>query len=116
MGNKLHVKKGDLVVIISGKDKGKKGKILRAYPSDNRVVVEGVNIVTKHKKPRAANQQGGIVKQEAPIHASNVMLICKNCNKPTRIAKNILENGDKVRACKKCNQTIDIVKKAKKAN
>ena len=115
MASKLHVKKDDMVMIISGKDKGKKGKILRAYPNDSRVVVEGVNIVVKHRKPRAANQQGGIVKQEAAIHSSNVMLICKKCNKPTRIAKKILENGDKVRVCKKCNEVIDIIKKAKKA-
>ena len=114
MASKVHVKKDDVVVIISGKDRGKKGKILRVDPKKSRVVVEGINIVKKHKKPRSANQQGGIIEQEAPLHSSNVMLVCKKCNKPTRVARKILENGDKVRACKKCNETIDIIKKAKK--
>lgn len=114
MGSKVHVKKDDVVVVISGKDKGKKGKILRVDPKNNRVVVEGINIVKKHRKPRTANQQGGIVEQEAFIHASNVMLVCKKCNKPARVSRKILENGDKARVCKKCNGTIDIIKKAKK--
>lgn len=104
--NKLHVKRGDTVVVISGKDKDKKGEVLVAMPKEGKVIVKGVNIVTKHQKPNARNREGGIIHQEAPIHASNVMLYCKNCNKPTRIAHKILENGAKVRVCKHCNETF----------
>lgn len=115
MANKVHVKRDDTVLILSGKDRGKKGKVLAVFPKKNRVVVEGVNVVTKHKKPRSAAQQGGIVHQEAAIDSSNVMLICKRCNKATRVARKVLESGEKVRVCKKCNETIDTIKKAKKA-
>ena len=115
MMKKVHVKKGDKVLVLTGKDRGKMGVILKVYPNKNRVVVEGINIVTKHKKPRSATQPGGIIKQEAAIDASNAMLVCPRCNKATRVAREILENGDKVRVCKKCKETIDVIKKAKKA-
>jgi large subunit ribosomal protein L24 len=105
--NKLHVRKGDTVVILSGKDKGKKGKVLVAYPQQGKVVVEGVNIVTKHQRPNPALQQGGLVKQEAPIHAAKVMLVCPACKQPARVSYHFLENGEKVRACKKCQENID---------
>jgi len=103
---KLHVKKGDLVEVISGKDKSKRGRVLAAYPKDGRVIVEGVNMLTKHKKPRGAGQQGGIIHQEGPIYASKVMLVCKKCNKPVRVGHVIMEDGSKVRVCKKCNEVI----------
>jgi len=109
--NKVHVKKGDTVCVISGKDKGKKGKVLAVIPDKNMVLVEGVNMVTKHKKPRNAYQQGGIIHQESPINSSKVMLVCEKCGQPTRVGKQILENGDKARVCKKCKEIIDVIKK-----
>lgn len=115
MAKKVHVKRGDKVLILTGKDVGKMGVILKVYTDKNRVVVEGVNIVKKHKKPRSATQPGGIIEQEAAIDASNVMLVCPRCNKATRVAREILANGDKARVCKKCKETIDIIKKANNA-
>ena len=111
----MHVKSNDQVVVISGKDKGKKGKITAAFPKAGRVTVEGVNMVTKHQKARNAMQPGGIIKKELPIDASNVMLICPKCGKATRVAHKVttvtLENGKQdrkmIRVCKKCNADID---------
>ena len=111
----MHVKSKDQVVVISGKDKGKKGKITAAFPKVGRVTVEGVNLVTKHQKARNAMQPGGIIKKELPIDASNVMLICPKCGKATRVAHKVttvtLENGKQdrkmIRVCKKCNADID---------
>ncbi|WP_052340018.1 50S ribosomal protein L24 [Gorillibacterium massiliense] len=105
--NKLHVKKDDTVFVITGKDKGKKGRILAAYPRENRVLVEGVNMVKKHAKPSQKNPQGGIITQEAPIHVSNVMLADPKTGKPTRIGYKVLENGTKVRIAKKSGEVID---------
>lgn len=105
--NKLHVKKEDTVMVISGKDKGKKGRIIAAFPRENRVLVEGVNMVKKHSKPTQQNPQGGIINQEAPIHVSNVMLIDPKSGQPTRIGYKILDNGKKVRVAKKSGQVID---------
>ena len=105
--NKIHVKKGDQVVVISGKDIGKKGKVLSASPKTGKIIVEGVAVATKHKKPRAMGQPGGIIKQETPIYASKVMLICPRCGKPTRLAHKLLEDGSKVRLRKKCGETFD---------
>lgn len=104
---KVHVKKGDLVQVITGKYAGKRGKVLRVIPSESRVVVEGVNIVKRHTKPNPKLPQGGIIEKEAPIHSSNVMIVCSSCNNPTRIGKKFLENGEKVRVCKKCGQVLD---------
>lgn len=104
---KMYIKKEDRVVVISGKDKGKKGKVLVAEPKNGRVVVEKVNMVTKHEKPKGQGKPGGIVHQEAPIDASNVMLVCAKCGQPTRIAFKLLENESKVRVCKKCGETFD---------
>jgi large subunit ribosomal protein L24 len=103
---KLHVKKDDTVVILSGKDKGKQGKVLETSPKEQKVIVEGVNIVTKHVKPRKAGQPGGIVKVEGPFYACKAMLICPSCSKPTRLAHKILEDGTKMRLCKKCKATF----------
>lgn len=112
MANKVHVKKGDMVYVLSGKDSGKKGKILRVVRDKGMVIVEGVNISTTHKKPRNVHQQGGIIRQESPIDSSNVMLICSSCKSPTKVGKRILENGQKVRVCKKCSEIIDVIKEA----
>lgn len=105
--HKLRIKKEDTVIVISGKDKGKKGRVLRTYPRENRVLVEGVNMVKKHAKPSQDNPQGGIVSQEAPIHASNVMLVDPKTGEPTRIGMKVLDNGKKVRVAKKSGEVID---------
>ena len=102
----MHVKKGDKVVVISGKDKGKQGTILAAYPKKSRVLVEGVNIVKKHSKPSQANPQGGIISLEAAIHVSNVMPLDPKSGKPTRVGYKI-ENGKKVRVAKISGETLD---------
>lgn len=103
---KVHVKRGDTVCVIAGKDSKKIGEVLKVIPKSNRVIVKDVNMITKHVKPNAANREGGIVKKEAPINASNVMLYCKKCSSTTRIAHKFLEDGSKVRYCKKCNETL----------
>ncbi|MGG1519912.1 50S ribosomal protein L24 [Paenibacillus oryzisoli] len=105
--NKLHVKKDDVVFVITGKDKGKKGRVIAAYPRQNRVLVEGVNMVKKHAKPSQQNPQGGILTQEAAIHVSNVMLIDPKSGKPTRVGYKVLDNGTKVRVAKKSGEVID---------
>ena len=104
--NKLHIRTGDTVVVLSGKHKGKQGKVLQTSPKEQKVIVEGVNMVTKHVKPRRVGEPGGIIKAEGAMYASKVMLVCPSCNKPTRIAHKILEDGTKVRLCKKCNATF----------
>nr|WP_174884173.1 50S ribosomal protein L24 [Merdimmobilis hominis] len=104
--NKLHVKKGDTVVILSGKDNGKQGKVLEVSPKEQKVIVEGCNMVTKHVKPRRAGENGGIVKAEGALYASKVMLVCPKCGKPTRLAHKILADGTKERLCKKCGETF----------
>jgi large subunit ribosomal protein L24 len=106
---KLLIRKNDLVEIISGNDKGARGRILRALPKTNRVVVEAVNIRKKHQRPTQAGSgqaQAGIIQFEAPIHASNVMIVCPQCDKPTRIAIR-REGGARTRVCKKCGEDID---------
>lgn len=105
--NKLHVKKDDTVFVITGKDKGKKSRVIAAYPRENRVLVEGVNMVKKHAKPSQENPQGGILNQEAPIHVSNVMLVDPKSGKPTRVGYKVLDNGKKVRVAKKSGEVID---------
>ncbi|MEG6586978.1 50S ribosomal protein L24 [Dendrosporobacter sp. 1207_IL3150] len=104
---KLHVKKGDTVLVLSGKDKGKTAKIVEALPKKGKVVVEGVNTVKRHTKPTQSAPQGGIVVKEAPMHTAKVMLVCPACQKPTRIAKKALANGSMARACKKCGEIVD---------
>jgi large subunit ribosomal protein L24 len=104
--NKIHVRKQDTVVVISGKDKGKIGEVLQVIPKSGKVLVKGVNVVTKHEKPSRANMQGGLVHVEAAINSSKVMLYCKNCKGATRIAHKVLEDGSKVRVCKKCGETF----------
>jgi|SRR3712207_4103589 len=106
MQKKVHVRKQDTVMVISGKDKGKIGEVLRVLPKHNKVLVKGVNIVTKHQKPSKENMQGGINHVEAPIYASKVMLYCTKCKSVTRISHKILDDGTKVRVCKKCGETF----------
>ncbi|NLV21571.1 MAG: 50S ribosomal protein L24 [Syntrophomonadaceae bacterium] len=103
----MNIKKGDTVLVITGKDAGRKGKVLKVIPKDNRVVVEGINKAKKHQRPSRAIPQGGILQIEAPLNVSNVMLLCTKCNKPTRMAKRFLENGTKVRICKNCGEVLD---------
>lgn len=105
--NKLHVKKDDTVIVISGKDKGKKGRIIAAFPRENRVLVEGVNMIKKHAKPSQQNPQGGILNQEAPIHVSNVMPVDPKSGKPTRVGYKVLDNGNKVRVAKRSGEVLD---------
>lgn len=102
----LKLRKGDKVMVIAGKDRGKSGKILRSFPRENRVLVEGVNIVKRHTRPTQKNPQGGIVERESPIHISNVMLVCPRCNQPTRVGRKITPEG-KFRVCKKCGEEIE---------
>ena len=104
--NKLHVKTGDTVYIVSGDDKGKKGKVLEVSPKESKVIVEGINMVTKHLKPRRMGEQGGIVKAEAPMYASKVMLVCPKCDKATRVAHAKDKDGKTVRLCKHCGKTF----------
>jgi large subunit ribosomal protein L24 len=106
MAKSLMIRKGDKVHIIAGKDKGKDGKILHAYPYKERVMVEGVSMIKKHTRPTQRVPQGGIVTVEGTIHVSNVMLVCPNCAQPTRIAKR-RDGGTRVRVCKKCGKDID---------
>lgn len=104
---KAHVRRGDTVVVLTGKDRGKKGKVVRVLPEARRVVVEGVNIVRRHQRPTRQVMQGGIIEKEAPLHVSNVMLVCPRCGEPTRVGKRRLETGKHVRACKRCGEVID---------
>lgn len=104
---KTRIKKDDKVKIITGKDKGKIGKVLRVVNKDSRMVVENINIVKSHQKPNMKNPQGGIISKEAPIDFSNVMLMCNHCMSPIRIKMKTLEDGKKVRVCPKCKETID---------
>ena len=103
---KLHVKKGDTVVVLSGKDKGKQGKIITAMPKAGKVIVEGINKVKRHSKPSLKVPQGGIITKEMPLHACKVQLICPACNKPTRIGHKEV-NGKNSRVCKKCGEVIE---------
>ena len=106
MNKKLHVRKGDNVIVLSGKDKGKKGKVLSVIPKSGKVIIEGVAMATKHKKPRSQADVGGILHQETPIYACKVMHICDKCGQPTRIARKVLEDGSIARVCKKCNEIL----------
>ena len=104
--NKLHVKKGDTVVVLSGKDKGKQGKIISAFPKKAQVIVEDVNKVKRHSKPSLKTPQGGIISKEMPLNVCKVQLICPACNKPTRIAHKLVD-GKNLRTCKHCGEVVD---------
>ena len=105
MAEKLHVKKDDTVVVISGDDKGKKGKVLKVSPAERKVIVDGVNVVTKHAKPRKQGEAGGIMKVEGAIYADKVQLYCAKCDKATRVAHKTVD-GEKVRVCVKCGAEL----------
>jgi len=104
---KIRIKKDDKVKVLTGKDKGKIGKVLKVVKKTNRVVVENINVVKVHQRPSQASPQGGIVDKAMPIDISNLMLMCNSCVKPTRIGIKQLEDGKRVRICKKCDQQID---------
>ncbi len=100
------IRKGDLVYILTGKDRGKKGTVLRVFPSESRAIVEGVNYIKKHMRKRGENEPGGIVQIESPIHISNLATFCKRCNRPVRVGFKILEDKKKVRFCRRCKEII----------
>ena len=102
----MNIKKDDKVIVLSGKDKGKQGKVLHSSPKAGKVIVEGVNVAMKHRKPRKQNEEGGIVKMETPIYACKVMRVCPKCNKPTKPAFRFLDDGTKARVCKKCGASF----------
>ena len=102
---KMHVKRGDTVKVIAGKDKGKEGKVLEAMPADKKVIVEGVNVASCHVKPRKQGDEGGIIRKEIPMYVSKVQLVCPKCGKATRVGHKTVD-GKNVRACKKCGETI----------
>ncbi|MFQ5842416.1 MAG: 50S ribosomal protein L24 [Thermodesulfobacteriota bacterium] len=107
MSDRFCLKKNDLVMVIAGKERGKSGRILRVFPGKNRVLIEKVNFIKRHTRPSGQTRQGGIVEKEAPIHVSNVMVICGKCNVPIRVGRKVLEDGKKVRMCKKCGELLD---------
>jgi large subunit ribosomal protein L24 len=102
----MKVIKNDMVLVVSGNYKGKKGKVLKVFPKENRVIVEGVNFIKRHTRPTQKNPQGGIIEKEAPIQASNLLVICPKCDSPSRIGRKVLENGKRVRICKNCEEMI----------
>ena len=104
---KIHVKKGDLVMVVAGKDSGKKGKIIMVDKKEGRVMVEKANIISRHTKPTHASPQGGIIKKEAAMDSSNVMIYCNKCSSPVRIKKMGLADGKRVRICAKCGENFD---------
>lgn len=106
MASSLSVRKGDKVRIVTGKDRGKEGKVLRVYPAKQRIVVERVNMIKKAQRPTQKSPQGGILEVEGTIHVSNVMLVCPSCSEATRLAR-VREDGVRLRVCKKCGKTID---------
>lgn len=103
----MKIRKNDTVVVIAGRDRGKKGRVRFAYPRDKRLIVEGVNFVKKHARPTGQVRQAGIIEREVPIDVSNVMLLCSRCNRPTRVGSRFLEDGRKVRVCRSCGEVID---------
>jgi large subunit ribosomal protein L24 len=102
----VKIRKNDTVLVISGKDRGKKGKVRFAYPAESRIMVEGINMIKKHSKAKGAARQAGIIEREASIHVCKVMLICNKCNQPVRVGWSLLE-GKKVRSCAACHEVID---------
>ena len=101
------IKLNDQVEVIAGKDKGRVSKVIKVLQSENKLLVEKVNVIKRHTKPNNTNQQGGIIEKEASLHISNLMIICNKCAEPTRIGKRILDDGSRVRVCKKCSEILD---------
>jgi len=105
---RVHIKKNDQVYVLTGKDRGKTGKVLKVYPAKSRAIVEGLNFIQKHTRPNPQrNVKGGILPKEASIHLSNLMVLCKRCNKRARVGFTVLQGGRKARVCKKCNEFMD---------
>ena len=105
---RVHIKKNDMVYLLSGKDRGKTGKVLKVFLDKNRAVVEGLNYIQKHTRPNPQkNVKGGILPKESPIHISNLMVVCKRCNKHSRMGSSIMQDGRKARICKSCNELLD---------
>ena len=102
----MHVKTNDTVIVLSGRDKGKQGKVLNSDPKSGKVIVEGISVAKKHQKPRKQGDEGGIIKMETPIYASKVMRVCPKCDKPTKPAHSFSDDGKKLRICKKCGAEI----------
>lgn len=105
--NKMHVKRGDKVVVIAGKDKGKEGNVIAAFPEENKVIVEGVAMAKKHQKARMQGQASAIIEKEMPIDASNVMRVCPKCGKAARVGVKVFDDGAKAKYCKKCGETFN---------
>jgi large subunit ribosomal protein L24 len=105
--SKSPLKKNDLVMVTTGKEKGKSGRILKVFSQKNKVLVEKINFIKRHTRPRGQQRQGGILEKEAPLHVSNIMLLCEKCNKPVRIGHRLVEGEKKVRVCKKCGEILD---------
>jgi large subunit ribosomal protein L24 len=103
----MKIRKNDNVLIVAGKEKGKKGKVRKALPDKNKVIVEGLNLIKRHSKTKGKTRQAGIIELEGPVDASNVMVICSKCNKPARVGYRVLEDGNKARFCRNCNEIID---------
>ena len=103
----MNIRKNDTVLVIAGKDRGKKGKVRKALPREDKLVVEGVNMIKRHSKASGAARQAGIIELEAPLNASNVMLVCNKCNKPARVGFSFLSDGRKARICRSCHEVID---------
>ena len=102
----LSIKKNDTVLVVTGKEKGKKGRVISVEPKNDKILIERINIIKRHMKPSKKYSQGGIIEKEAPLHISNVMLVCSKCNKPTRIGNTVLSDGKKARICKKCKEVV----------
>jgi len=102
----MHIKANDTVIVLTGKDKGKQGKVMSTDPKAQKVLVEGINVAKRHKKPRKQGEPGGIITKETPVYASKVMRVCPKCNKQTRPAHRFNKDGDKIRVCKKCDAEI----------
>ncbi len=102
-----HVRRGDTVGVIAGKERGKRGKVLRVLQDKDRVIVEKINMVKKHQRPTPKVRQGGIIEREGPLHLSNVLLVCSRCDRPVRTGTKILGDGRKMRVCKRCGESID---------
>jgi large subunit ribosomal protein L24 len=102
----LSIKKNDTVLVVTGKEKGKKGRVISVNPAKSKILIERINIIKRHMKPSKKYSQGGIIEKEAPLHISNVMLVCSKCDKPTRIGNTVLSDGKKARICKKCKEVV----------
>ena len=103
----MQIRKNDSVMVISGKERGKTGKVLRVNPKEDAVIIERVNVVKRHTKPRGPQQSGGIIEKEASIPASNIMIMCDKCNAPVRIGRRVLADGNKIRVCRRCAEALD---------